>query len=455
MPDTTACLRLQFPLDTDPINVAKDIETLADDVDDQLCGIKTDVDDLKDQMPLRVRIAGDTMSGGLQINTPSTGVPLILRRSGGGPYMLFDTFPTGTDLGLIQGNTTNMLYRASPTSSAHVWQIGTTEVMRLSPGGILDVNQVRTDVRATFGAPSGRQIYIVDTQAVAAAPTASIIWFTAGTVAAPTTEAMWMGYLGSQVFRLSSRIANWGIQLDTAGTGNIVLTNSGTGDIIIDAGDDIVFQTGSGTIGVFNADIFLIGKSASDVLQPGVEIDGSASGEGQIYSTINQAGGSNLKTRHRGAASADNQYFLACYNDAGTNIGGIRQSGTAVQLVGTATSDYRVKDVRGPVEDALDRLMRLRPVRFVRTDTGDGVVREGLIAHEVAEVAPYAVVGDKDAVDDDGAPQLQDMHGDQLVGLLVGAIQELNRVVVELIVDNRELAAHLRSIEERCCDGKV
>jgi hypothetical protein len=46
------------------------------------------------------------------------------------------------------------------------------------------------------------------------------------------------------------------------------------------------------------------------------------------------------------------------------------------------------------------------------------------IAHETQEIAPYAVVGEKDAVDNDGNPIYQQMDHSALVPLLTAALQE-------------------------------
>jgi len=52
---------------------------------------------------------------------------------------------------------------------------------------------------------------------------------------------------------------------------------------------------------------------------------------------------------------------------------------------------------------------------------------DGFIAHELAEVVPYAVFGEKDAVDDEGEPVYQKIDVTKLIPHLVGAIQELTR----------------------------
>jgi len=60
------------------------------------------------------------------------------------------------------------------------------------------------------------------------------------------------------------------------------------------------------------------------------------------------------------------------------------------------------------------------------------VERPMLIAHEAQEVAPYAVSGEKDAVDKDGKPIYQQIDVSSLVPLLIAEIQSLRQRVAEL-----------------------
>ena len=78
----------------------------------------------------------------------------------------------------------------------------------------------------------------------------------------------------------------------------------------------------------------------------------------------------------------------------------------------------------------LDRVMALKPVTYQwKVDGGQG---EGFIAHELAEVCPQAVTGEKDAVDNEGKPQYQGVDSSFLVATLVSAIQELNAKIESL-----------------------
>ena len=72
---------------------------------------------------------------------------------------------------------------------------------------------------------------------------------------------------------------------------------------------------------------------------------------------------------------------------------------------------------------ALAKVAALKPVTYKwNVDGSDG---EGFIAHELAEVCPNAVTGEKDAVDANGKPIHQGVDTSFLVATLVSAIQEL------------------------------
>ena len=62
----------------------------------------------------------------------------------------------------------------------------------------------------------------------------------------------------------------------------------------------------------------------------------------------------------------------------------------------------------------------------------DGSNGEGFIAHELAEVCPQAVTGEKDAVDADGKPKYQGIDVSFLVATLTAAIQEQQAIIESL-----------------------
>jgi hypothetical protein len=87
------------------------------------------------------------------------------------------------------------------------------------------------------------------------------------------------------------------------------------------------------------------------------------------------------------------------------------------------SSDYRLKNTITPMTGALAKVALLKPCTYKwNVDGSDG---EGFIAHELAEVVPQCVSGEKDAVDEEGNPQYQGIDTSFLVATLTAAIQEL------------------------------
>jgi hypothetical protein len=116
---------------------------------------------------------------------------------------------------------------------------------------------------------------------------------------------------------------------------------------------------------------------------------------------------------------------------AAYTFGDFRQNNTVVGTiaVGTTTtsynttSDYRLKNSVAPMVGALAKVAALKPVTYKwNLDGSDG---EGFIAHELAEVCPYAVTGAKNAVDAEGNPKYQGVDVSFLIATLTAAIQEL------------------------------
>jgi hypothetical protein len=87
------------------------------------------------------------------------------------------------------------------------------------------------------------------------------------------------------------------------------------------------------------------------------------------------------------------------------------------------SSDYRLKNTVTPMTGALAKVAALKPCTYKwNVDGSDG---EGFIAHELAEVVPQCVTGEKDAVDEEGNPVYQGIDTSFLVATLTAAIQEL------------------------------
>jgi len=121
--------------------------------------------------------------------------------------------------------------------------------------------------------------------------------------------------------------------------------------------------------------------------------------------------------------------FIRCVNSAGTAIGNITQNGTTTVAYSTS-SDYRLKNTIAPMTGALDKVALLKPVTYKWN--ADGSNGEGFIAHELAEVVPDCVSGEKDGLDKDGNPKYQGIDTSFLVATLTAAIQEQQTLITQL-----------------------
>jgi hypothetical protein len=95
-------------------------------------------------------------------------------------------------------------------------------------------------------------------------------------------------------------------------------------------------------------------------------------------------------------------------------------------------SDYRIKENIVDLTDATTRLKQLKPKRFNFITNPDDEARDGFLAHEVSSIVPEAVIGEKDAVDENGEIIVQQLDPSKLVPLLVKTIQELETRIVAL-----------------------
>jgi hypothetical protein len=128
-----------------------------------------------------------------------------------------------------------------------------------------------------------------------------------------------------------------------------------------------------------------------------------------------------------------------------TEVGSISITSSATAF--NTSSDYRLKENEVSIADGIDRLKQLNPYRFNFKVDPDKIV-DGFFAHEVSDVVPEAIRGEKDGMkdeeyevspavyDDDGeliservmgtrsVPDYQGIDQSKLVPLLTAALQE-------------------------------
>ena len=125
--------------------------------------------------------------------------------------------------------------------------------------------------------------------------------------------------------------------------------------------------------------------------------------------------------------TSGNQLVAYCYQ--GTIKGSVTLNGTTGVLY-NVTSDYRLKENVQPMTTGLATVCALKPVTY--DWIGVNEKGEGFIAHELQEVIPLAVTGEKDAVNENGSIKSQGVDYSKVVVHLVAAIQELSAEVEAL-----------------------
>jgi hypothetical protein len=139
------------------------------------------------------------------------------------------------------------------------------------------------------------------------------------------------------------------------------------------------------------------------------------------------SGGSTTQINFNRTSSSTLGYPIVFQNGS-SDVGFISQTNTVVAYV--TASDYRLKNTIAPMTGALAKVALLKPCTYKwNADGSDG---QGFIAHELAEVVPQCVTGQKDAVDADGKPKHQGIDTSFLVATLTAAIQEQQALITTL-----------------------
>ena len=235
------------------------------------------------------------------------------------------------------------------------------------------------------------------------------------------------------------------ISILTVGNGaaaNKVLTiNGGTGSGL---GAGIVLQRNSTQTAIFSTDS-LIGGTADGasvwsseatrfytggsnermrIDSSGNLLVGTTSVNG-LGVTISGTQGNNFWVSNTTTTSGYNQF---AFKVNGTTVGNIQTTSSNTSYI--TTSDYRLKENVSPMTGALNTVSLLKPVTYKwKLDGKNG---QGFIAHELQEVVPEAVAGEKDAVDEEGNPIYQGIDTSFLVATLTAAIQEQQALITNL-----------------------
>jgi len=196
----------------------------------------------------------------------------------------------------------------------------------------------------------------------------------------------------------------------TVTANNAVIEGSSSGDLVR------ITQTGSG-----NA--LVVEDSTNPDSTPFV-VDSS----GNLLVGVTSGDGSKLNVKQTAAdwaiginaTNSGTQYFQAFRYD-GVLIGSIQGDNSNTSYL--TASDYRLKENITNIADGISRVKKLNPSRFNFIADPDKIV-DGFIAHEVQDIVPEAITGEKDAVNEDGSIRPQGIDQSKLIPLLTAALQK-------------------------------
>jgi hypothetical protein len=176
-----------------------------------------------------------------------------------------------------------------------------------------------------------------------------------------------------------------------------------------------VFYTNfSGSIGErmrLNSSGQLMLNTASDAYGDGAKLLSYSAGKAASFLNLDGGGGYCAVVMRRTASNGG----LTEHYVGGTYAGGISVSGSSSSY--NTSSDYRLKEDLKPIK-GLEKLSKINVYDFKWKASNDRM--DGVLAHELQEVLPYAVTGVKDG------EQIQGVDYSKIVPVLVQAIKELN-----------------------------
>ena len=131
----------------------------------------------------------------------------------------------------------------------------------------------------------------------------------------------------------------------------------------------------------------------------------------------------------------------------GTQMGFIARNGSSDAINYSTSSDYRLKDGIVDKTDGIEKLKQLQPKKFYWKSDLNKTLVDGFLAHEVSSIVPEAIIGEKDAVDENDNIIAQGIDQGKLTPLLTAALQEAITKIETLETEMTALKARVTTLE--------
>ena len=192
-----------------------------------------------------------------------------------------------------------------------------------------------------------------------------------------------------------------------------------------------------------DGDMYLGGSFGSAIRggHQGIQIDmGSGEGEALITRTYDTSS-AHLVTRSAQAGSGTH-YILYFEKSTSGNVGSITHNDSTTSF--NTSSDYRLKENVVTDWDATSRLKQLKPSRFNFKLDKDTTV-DGFLAHEVSNIVPEAVTGEKDAT----TKEVLYVKGDEIPeGKKVGDVKIPSQIQPQAIDQSKLVPLLTKALQE-------
>ena len=180
------------------------------------------------------------------------------------------------------------------------------------------------------------------------------------------------------------------------------------------ASTGIVFQpAGTERMRITSGGILMINRTATGGQNARVQVSSSGT-DGYFIEQISSGGFCNASI----AISNGGTYYFNYFQAGGTGVGSITSNGTTTAY--NVTSDYRLKEDLKPI-NGLNIVNKINVYDYKWKSENSRM--DGVLAHELQEILPYAVTGEKDG------KNMQGVDYSKIVPVLVKAIQELSAKV--------------------------